>query len=183
MLMRYLLLLLCLGWVTSLTGQSLAIGGQAGGATALSADQPLRQQLGGEAGLFARYTTRQGRLGVRLGLGYAHHPATGETWRAPVLPEWSLVKERVHLYAGPYAGLGRAETEALSQGQLRLRWGFMTGLDLTIPLTRRMVLVQRTQVQREQGPWSPEAAQWVPARALSISFSLGVAWRWSRRQQ
>jgi hypothetical protein len=104
----------------------------------------------------------------------------------PILAQLGLdAKQRLRLLAGPYVGVGRETTgeDQVIQSQAKLRWGFTTGLEVNIPLSRKMVLVSDARIskswqQREEV--TSKDLYLVPSKSLHFHLSLGLAYRWEQ---
>ncbi|GAB4413125.1 MAG: hypothetical protein OHK0039_19750 [Bacteroidia bacterium] len=151
--------------------QTLSIGSRLQGSTLLTDNVGEVSPLGASAGIFAGYQLERARLGFRVELNYQKFSAEPTSWTLPLLADFSP-DQRLHLYAGPYARL-----ERLPSAQ---RWGFMTGLDVHLPLSRRWVLVSGGRLEQDlHGRLRPAESPDLhlePARALSFSVSMGLAY-------
>ncbi|MEM7657631.1 MAG: hypothetical protein AAF399_15985 [Bacteroidota bacterium] len=172
----------------SASAQTLQIGGKVGA----NSQRPLAGQSvesttnGGSMGLFAAYQREQYKMGFRIELNYQNHwkSLLEEQVEVPLLAEIAIdPKQRLRLQAGPYLGVGREDEEALKRGGLRFRWGFTTGLEVNIPLSRKWVLVSDARVDKSwQAPenMDPKQQYLVPSKSLRFYLSFGLAYRLQR---
>lgn len=164
------------------SAQTLQVGGKIGGSTVLPSDPASTVlQPGGTAGMFADYQARKYRLGLRLEMNYQNRrPLEGEQLTLPALARIGLdQKGLVKLHVGPYIGISPEEKGAIAKNKLRVKWGFSTGLDLNIPLTRKMVLISEARLSQDLSgnPPAPKQQLYLPAKSLQLSISFGLAYR------
>ncbi|MEM7370935.1 MAG: hypothetical protein AAF587_20135 [Bacteroidota bacterium] len=162
--------------------QTLQVGGKIGGTTVLPSDPATGiVQPGGTAGMFADYKARRYRMGVRLEMNYQNRsPLEGEQLTLPALAKVGLDRQGlVSVHVGPYVGVNPEEKGALHKNKLKVKWGFMTGLDLNIPLTRKMILISEARVSQDLSgnPPTPKGGHYLPAKSLQLSISFGLAYR------
>lgn len=152
----------------SVMAQDLEIGGR------LGASSMADQSPGSTAGLFAALKGADWRLGLRVELNYENHSDNPSLTQLPVLATLPLDRQGLlELHAGPYMTQQAAPTPAP-----RFRFGFSTGLQINLPLSRRLVLTTKGQAdQAFRSDEAGEGAQLAPARNLSFSISLGLAFR------
>lgn len=170
--MKHLLLFLSLVMVSaslsSVSAQQLELGGQIG-SSSVATESP-----GSKAGLFAAFRGQDWRLGLRVELNYENHSQNPSLAQVPILATLPLDKQdMLELHAGPYL-----TQQAAAPHQPTFRFGFSTGLQVNLPLTKRLVLTTKGQADHDfRSDEVNQEARLVPARNLSFSISLGLAYR------
>lgn len=167
--------------------QSLQIGGKVGGSTVVPVNPSSTiAQPGGTAGVFADYRAKKYRFGLRVEMNYQNRNRFGnEQIIVPALAEIGVDKKGiVRLHAGPYVGVSTDDQQAIEGNKLRVKWGFSTGLDLNIPLSRKLILISESRLSQdlngqEEGA-SIAKSHYVPAKSLHLSLSFGLAYRIKR---
>lgn len=186
--MRTLIFLSLLSGLIILVGpsyaQTLQIGGKIGGSTVVPIDPSSATiQPGGTAGVFADYRAKKYRFGLRVEMNYQNRNSlASEQVNVPVLAELGLDKKGiVRLHAGPYLGVSTDDQQAIEGNKLRIRWGFSTGLDLNIPLSRKLILISESRLSQDlSGQETHTKSHYVPAKSLHLSLSFGLAYRIKR---
>lgn len=164
--------------------QTLQIGGKIGGSTVVPVD-PSNSigQPGGTAGVFADYRAKRYRFGLRVEMNYQNRNSlSSEQVNVPVLAEVDVDKKGiVRLHAGPYLGVSTDDQQAIEGNKLRVKWGFSTGLDLNIPLSRKLILISESRLSQDLSGQEEDIkiakSHYVPAKSLHLSFSFGLAYR------
>jgi len=167
-LLRFLSLVMVSASLSSISAQQLELGGQIG-SSSIATESP-----GSKAGLFAAFRGQDWRLGLRVEVNYENHSDNPSLAQVPILATLPLDKQgMLELHAGPYMTQRTAPTQ-----QPTFRFGFSTGLQVNLPLSKRLVLTTKGQAdQHLPGTNAQERAQLAPARNLSFSISLGLAYR------
>ena len=165
-----------------LQAQSWEFGGLIGQSTEKSAE--VVPQTESNAGVFATLKSQKFRMGVRVEMNYQRN---SEVLQVPIQATIPLDRQRlVELHAGPYL----STQQAPAPNQSRFRYGFATGLQVNLPLSRNWALVSRSQVQAPLTAETPAPSAEIqpmlaPSRQLSFSISFGLAYRlqeWKKKR-
>lgn len=190
-LYRYLLGLSLLFSPVFIFAQSLQVGGQLGGNTVLMPADEHLQQAGSQGQVFVTYQRPKWRAGVQIGFRYTRwHDSTSVNPQASIPLQARIALDQkglVHVFAGPYVGIGRERSSKKARQAFRkIHWGLSTGLDIRIPLSRRMVLVSAAQLDQaisdSTGAPQPNQTFLAPKRMLVFSLHLGLAY-WFRNRK
>jgi len=162
------------------TAQNWEFGGAVGSST--EKRDELIPKTESNAGIFAALKSEKFRLGVRVEMNYQRN---SNLLQVPIQATLPLDKQRlVELHAGPYIS-----TQQLAPKQSRFRYGFSTGLQVNLPLSRNWALVTKSQVNAPIGPSATPNREvtpmLAPSRQLSFTVSFGLAYRlkeWRKRK-
>ncbi|WNJ17769.1 hypothetical protein [Pontibacter sp. G13] len=168
--------LICIG--TPVLSQELSLGARMGTTPQTVISDSGKSVLpNSHAGLSVTYTRQRSEMDVNLQVQMQKAPEEGAIVRVPLTVGLPVdKKKRVKLRAGTFAEF---EGNPGSKTAKKVRVGVTTGIDVNIPLTKKLVLVTETRLRQDlNGQMVQSDTSYVaPAKNLQFSISLGLSWK------
>ena len=183
-----------LALITPLHAQKLSFGGKMG--SMVSKSEKAITTKASSAGVFARYSARKFKLGLQVELNYRKNKpvifAETSEFQLPVLGLIALdKKDRIHLQAGPYIGIGSTMSQANQDKVRNLNWGLTSGVDVRLPINKNMSLITDARLGCQLNPMMTHGYQEGIAthnyalplrRQFSFNLSIGIAFKSGKKK-